>query len=179
VSGVREGSTCCEVVVRGYHDLVNGRTVIRKAAKWGGMIAAVLFSMTWMASIWWSVDWRFSMNSTVSLERGALKLCVARQPSGWAQPLPGWSFAGPGCNDPGSSRPMVWLAHRWERAGASGLDVPLLAPVLVAAGVLWITWRLDALARIRAKFSRCTKCSYSLAGLDSASKCPECGHTSA
>ena len=50
--------------------------------------------------------------------------------------------------------------------------MPLWVPALLLAIAVW---RLDTLARLRAKLNLCPKCNYDRAGLAVGAACPECG----
>jgi hypothetical protein len=55
--------------------------------------------------------------------------------------------------------------------------IPLWIPTVVSAIVTALGWRLDTLARRRARLNLCPKCNYDRAGLAADAKCPECGST--
>jgi hypothetical protein len=55
------------------------------------------------------------------------------------------------------------------------LHVPLWIPASAAIGATALAWRLDTLARRRARVGLCPKCSYNRAGLAVGAVCPECG----
>ena len=53
--------------------------------------------------------------------------------------------------------------------------IPLWPVPAVSLLVTAFTWRLDTLARRRARLNLCPKCDYDRAGLGVDVKCPECG----
>lgn len=65
---------------------------------------------------------------------------------------------------------------RWRNDSTYiGVAVPLWFPAAVALVPTAFAWRLDTLARRRAKLAACPKCSYSTIGLAPSAVCPECG----
>lgn len=62
---------------------------------------------------------------------------------------------------------------RWmDLPGVCGLP-PLIGVFTIAATLT--AWRLDVLARRRARIGLCAKCHYDRAGLAASTVCPECG----
>ena len=55
------------------------------------------------------------------------------------------------------------------------VSVPLWIPVVALAIITAGAWRLDTLARRRAREGQCLKCHYDRAGLAPDAFCPECG----
>src|SRR5262249_20025072 len=71
----------------------------------------------------------------------------------------------------------------WEfDEGSLPHDWSVLVPIWMLALPSLLTsataWRLDTLARRRARVGLCPKCGYNLAGLPPTSPCPECGQAS-
>lgn len=60
--------------------------------------------------------------------------------------------------------------------GSYALAVPLWFCLLVVALPTVLAWRLDTLARRRAKVRECLSCRYDRSRLPASSLCPECGH---
>jgi len=70
---------------------------------------------------------------------------------------------------------MRWL-FGWGRYPAGGyLDVPLWFPLILAILPTAFAWRLDTLARRRARVGLCAHCHYDRRGLVAGVVCPECG----
>jgi hypothetical protein len=70
--------------------------------------------------------------------------------------------------------PLWWL----EKNPGSPLwwfMVPIWVFVVFALVPTFAAWRLDALARRRARVSLCPACNYNRRGIPAASVCPECG----
>ena len=61
--------------------------------------------------------------------------------------------------------------YRW------GAVLPLWLPPVVTGSITFLAWRLDTLARRRAKLNLCPTggCGYDRTGLAASAKCPECG----
>jgi hypothetical protein len=70
---------------------------------------------------------------------------------------------------------LAWWFGRKSGPWGWSVGVPLwvpTVPLLLATGA---AWRLDALARRRARAGCCAKCGYDLRGLRDGAVCPECG----
>jgi hypothetical protein len=141
------------------------RPRIRKTIKWGGLALGLLLAGVWVRS-----EFATEAYITSRLEAGWDQGCV-------------WMLPGPEVN---RFRGYVRLANfgprkRYWRPLISfhspswWVIIPLwlpLAPTLLATAA---AWRLDALARRRARAGVCPKCDYDRAGLASSAVCPECG----
>ena len=138
---------------------------IRKTIKWGGLALCLLLAGVWVRSefateLWvaskWAALWHCGKvgvmpGSEVNRFRGYLRI--------WDD---GPNFRSWWCTF--TQRPEGW----W-------VTIPLwmpLAPTLLATAA---AWRLDALARRRARAGVCAKCGYDRAGLAASAVCPECG----
>jgi ssDNA-binding Zn-finger/Zn-ribbon topoisomerase 1 len=66
---------------------------------------------------------------------------------------------------------------RWEvtERGLLRIAIPLWAFAVGPVAATSAAWRLDTLARRRARLNHCPTCNYSRADLPAASPCPECG----
>ncbi len=161
---------------------------IRKTVKWGGAVVSVLLVVVWIGSGWYyvqsgtiagwyaQVHWGellISYRSGVQLEH---RFAAFGRPtySGIGLhnivgdgPLPfalSWRLLPPRSHLP-PFKPGVW--DDWH--------IPLLSPIVLAAGITVAAWRLDTLARRRANKHLCPKCAYSRTGLAAGAVCPECG----
>jgi hypothetical protein len=87
---------------------------------------------------------------------------------------------------PGGTFPDAWGVMRhsvwWYWKPSAGLDMggwqlslPLWIPFCVSLPVTALAWRLDSLARRRAKTHLCPQCRYDRTGLTQNTLCPECG----
>ncbi len=156
---------------------------IRKTVKWGGAAVTVLLVVVWIASAWFMLEWG---------NRG-----------GWHTVLSGgeWiiSYAGPA--DPASPSDLPGFVGRrlpsaqyywpvgfyftwhpkpqlsWLLGWYGQWFVPLWIPVLFFGMLSALAWRLDTLARRRARLNLCPTggCNYDRTGLAAGAVCPECG----
>jgi hypothetical protein len=141
---------------------------IRKTIKCGGAVVTVLLVVVWTVSGWVSIRWvpRIGLEFNV---RAALVGCLY-------EPAPK-NYWPPGWYVDESYTPWEWWPYRrWTWKDSSfELGVNLWVPVLVAGSTCALAWRLDTLARRRARLNLCTKCSHDRAGIAGDAKCPECG----
>jgi len=72
------------------------------------------------------------------------------------------------------SRLPMWYGW-YHDPTCAWLTVPLWMPALGTLLGSAAAWRLDALARRRARLNLCPKCNYDRAGIAGDAKCPECG----
>ena len=139
---------------------------IRKTIKWGGAAVTVLLVVVWIGSGRWRVV--YCGGRTYSLRHGCIYVDTLQA---WESPYwpPGWYVDGGG-------RPMEWWFQITSRAWYGGhVSVPVWTLAAPAALVTCAAWRLDTLARRRARLSLCPKCNYDRAGIAGDGKCPECG----
>jgi hypothetical protein len=142
---------------------------IRKTIKWGGAAVTVLLVAVWIGCGWWVAGYRANQ-LVVSLEPGVVVV-----------------ISGPYLSDPLS---MGWYAiprgefthWTWGFVNASTPESRVLFfPVWLFVAATLVpsaaAWRLDTLARRRAKLNLCAKCGYDRTGLRGGigAKCPECG----
>ena len=145
---------------------------IRKTIKWGGAAVTVMLAVVWIFGACTYFVCFCKAGAYISMSRG--QFCVMRcTPDSnlvhrednlrWL-PLPiQWNFYW-------SHSPAKAFTSSWT------LAVPLWAPVALVLPVTVFAWRLDTLARRRARLNLCPKCNYDRAGLASKdAKCPECG----
>jgi hypothetical protein len=139
----------------------------RKAVKWTGAVVSMLLVAAWALSVSWSVGWYFSSGYCVGVSSGGLTF-VGVNP---ATPATFTGFSA------GPTEPpwMEWWFAAYSDATYTGVLVPLWILWAPALLITAIAWRLDILARRRAKVGSCAKCGYSRAGLAPAGECPECG----
>ncbi len=69
---------------------------------------------------------------------------------------------------------ILRTASRAQSASASPPGRAVPRPLLLTTAA---AWRLDTLARRRARAGHCPSCGYDLSGLSAAGPCPECGRT--
>jgi hypothetical protein len=153
---------------------------IRKTIKWGGAAVTVLLVVAWVGSGWLACGWQARDGRAIFATAGAIGWVVYGQPdsdgvtttmvrsrSSWfltSTSQAPWSFSRPA---PGA------VTH----GGIVRLLLPLWPLVVGASLVTAIAWRLDALARRRARggLNLCPNCNYDRAGIAADALCPECG----
>jgi hypothetical protein len=142
---------------------------IRKAVKWGGVVVSVGLVAAWVVSGWWSVVWWSKRGDCAGIAMGGVLIGrvdydVPAKDRGLnidralTKNFQWWFWAG------GHNRPSTWQVM-----------VPLWVPAGVAMAAAAGAWRLDALARRRARVGFCCGCGYDRAGLAAGAVCPECG----
>ncbi|HMN40150.1 MAG TPA: hypothetical protein PKE29_04845 [Phycisphaerales bacterium] len=147
---------------------------LRKTIKWGGAAVTVLLVVASTISMFWSLQWN-GRSSAVGLDRARL-IVVHDGPPGASLP-PSISRTPPGWYAVRIVRRAVpcWWPETFTSPIGTGVSVPLwlaLVPALVASIA---AWRLDTLARRRARVGCCPKCNYDRAGIAKDAVCPECG----
>jgi hypothetical protein len=151
---------------------------IRKAIKWGGAAVTLLLVVVWIGSYWrglWAE--RLDHTSLSVVFRGGIHWAwhehtirddMVNRVSGMglfsAEDLPQW---------PSIVWPSVSMTDMGMRAE---LWIPLWLPTLAGFVPTALAWRLDTLARRRARLNLCPKCRYDRAGLAVDARCPECGN---
>ncbi|HVU63420.1 MAG TPA: hypothetical protein VHC70_05555 [Phycisphaerales bacterium] len=142
---------------------------IRKTIKWGGAAVTLLLVVVWIGSGWVRCLWR-SVNTSVQVDAGIL--VVIRDPTVTTvlpNRPPGWQYA----IQPHAS--LRWFMARRTAGSLTALYIPLWLPALACLLCTTGAWRLDVLARRRARLKLCPKCHYDRARLAAGAKCPECG----
>jgi hypothetical protein len=137
--------------------------------KWGGAVLSVVLVAVWIGSRWWWFGY-LSRGGTwgVGVSAGTVVIGYAK-PGVWSSPH-GFllRFADPPLH-------FAWWFNSESQPISTWWSVPLWVstiPPLLATGA---AWRLDALARWRARAGHCAKCGYDLRGLRDGAVCPECG----
>ncbi|HVU64172.1 MAG TPA: hypothetical protein VHC70_09360 [Phycisphaerales bacterium] len=136
---------------------------IRKTIKWGGAAVTLLLVVVWIGMRWSYAYW-FGGNWYLWLIDGRVVLGRQSKPSSHAHFF--WR------DPPASLRwQFVWrhTSTFWDAT------IPMWMPTILGVGATGIAWRLDILARRRARLNLCPKCRYDRAGLAADAKCPECG----
>jgi hypothetical protein len=145
---------------------------IRKTVKWGGAAVTVLLVVVWIGSGWWTLSWRCSSAIGFTVNSGSFMVRCAKQGGAQGAVNAGW-FGGY------LESGLRWWVD-WDNTPRSwAIFVPLWLPAIAALVVTTLAWRLDTLARRRAKLNLCpTKgCDYDRTGLAIGAACPECGKT--
>ncbi|MFN0010903.1 MAG: hypothetical protein ACKVS8_04580 [Phycisphaerales bacterium] len=149
---------------------------IRKAVKWGGLVATLLLTVAWIGSGWQHLSWHSQFDHPmtyvghqviVSLDGGQMAVYERLSPSGAVSYLGGhWArFTGP----------FNWWFGTVYTSRRYGLAIPiwlLVLPVLIPTA---LAWRLDHVARRRARIGACPTCGYDRRGIAATVACPECG----
>ncbi len=168
---------------------------IRKTSKWGGLwpsltswlfrwgmgAAAAVFLLLWVYTAFGGAWYLARGSFLIQLNWGCVIFDEERGLSPPPDIVDGFSTRLYGVGGAvGRFRSFIW---RWNhvRAGpvfgsfASRTFVPLWIPFIATAMCCGVAWRLDTLARRRARLNLCPKCNYDRTGLASGAVCPECG----
>ena len=143
---------------------------IRKTVKWGGAAVTVLLVVVWIGSGWRSAAFRLPGGWSVAVWAGRLRVLQVTN-----NPRPAALLF--------ILSPVEHFQLRWEFFCSSlsngwALIVPIWMIVPVTSVSTITSWRLDTLARRRARLNLCPKCNYDRAGLVPNAVCPECGEGS-
>ena len=140
---------------------------IRKTVKWGGAVVSVVLLVVWVGSGWCGVCLTSDRRFFANIVQGQARLHHTNG-TYFDPPRVGWwsvdHFSlqlGFHCSD---LRAWAWQAF-----------IPLWPFVVVSCAITALGWRLDTLARRRARVGLCPKCNYNRAGLAPGAVCPECG----
>ena len=142
--------------------------IIRKTIKWGGAVVTVLLVVVWVGSVI-ATSGRLGARWDVRAERGGLFLDWSGSdwPTDWQEAWCGWV--------PLSKVEIrLWPRGQWDNVRRR-IEVPLWIPCLTSMVLAGSAWRLDTLARRRARNGFCPKCDYDRTGLAIGAVCPECG----
>ncbi|QQS10249.1 MAG: hypothetical protein IPK69_06415 [Phycisphaerales bacterium] len=140
---------------------------LRKTMKWGGAAVGVLMLAAWAASERWYLH-HYAWPWLYGAQRGGAYLVHDR---GAMYRMPPGVYTGR--VDP--TVPKVWWANASISGGRTYVGIPFWLPAVVAGLCGAIAWRLDVIARRRARAGACPRCLYSRAGLAANAPCPECG----
>jgi hypothetical protein len=130
-------------------------------------VVCVLLVGLCICSRWRGVQGRLSNGITTYVVRGQFSIFVPRT-TRWGTEVAGFRIFE---TNPGFD---VWPVLR-TRATATYVGIPIpvaITPILIATAA---AWRLDTLARRRARVGHCPTCNYDRRGLPAANPCPECG----
>ena len=146
---------------------------IRETIKWGGAVATLLLIVLWIGSGWWMVGWMNGKGEEVWLGGGGVRVDTLGppDPDGVMTVTTDRGWVAVGAPNFG----INWRFYREHNGGFTHTFIPLWLPALLAAVVAIGAWRLDILARRRARITHCPKCGYDRAGIAGEAKCPECG----
>ena len=135
--------------------------------KWGGAAVTVLLVVVWIGSGWLLASYPTSSGRVWMVGRGCFSSFLSDRPGGFGDTLSLHSV---------STYHLQFLPSSTEASPTSHThwrewNVPmwiLAVPVLAAAA---IAWRLDTLARRRARLNLCQKCNYDRTGLAAGAVC--------
>ena len=143
---------------------------IRKVVKWGGAAVTGLLVVLWVGSGWFVGGWQVAGEYVIGVghgEFGVMHLSEA-----------GIAIVGKMTGLEGERPFRLESSFEWiekTRAAFWNLRFPGWALALLVLLPTLGAWRLDILARRRARVGHCPKCNYDLAGLAAGAVCPECG----
>jgi hypothetical protein len=140
---------------------------IRKTVKWGGAVVSVLLVVVWVGSGWWQVNVDLASGMHLEVFHGNVRAANLGAPY----------FAGQqglhlNPREPVDSR---WVLFFNRSVGSRAWEMTLWFPTAMTLLVTGVAWRLDTLARRRARVGLCPKCNYDRTGLPPGAVCPECG----
>jgi len=159
------------------------RLVMRRRAKWAGLVFCVLVLGVYVASAWYEASWvidKPNQSVHIAIGQGGLRFGVLDFDTARNYPHPRNEFHFGPLDNPSINLWPVWatqvtyLSPGPGAARASGAHVraPLWLPLLLIATPTAYLWRTDW----RAKPWQCAKCRYDLRGLEG-EVCPECGES--
>ena len=143
---------------------------IRKVVKWGGAVMTVLLVGVWVGSGWSFLEWDGD-ETQVQIAGGQL---AVNQFPGQNQIGMGWDWD----QTDGASAGIRWGFKYTNDPAHQEIRFPLWPLVVVLTCTTAAAWRLDTLARRRARLNLCPKCNYDRTGLAAGAVCPECGAAS-
>ncbi len=138
--------------------------------KWGGAVVTALLVVVWVGSGWWNLYGHIGP-SAFAIGNGVLAVPSSLSP----YMLLGWGI-----------ERSEWIEWRWwfgefVYAVEDWYEIPLWLVVAGSTVFTGAAWRLDTLARRRARLNLCPtgECNYDRTGLVAEAVCPECGAASA
>ena len=148
------------------------RRLVRCLA-WLGLVAASAIFLTWIVSARYELPLPGGPSpSAMTLWRGRLRSAwyANTNEPGWVRSPAGnsWSFDGP------DGFYVDWFPKWWSTADLRLVCLPLWIPFMLTTLGALVAWR----ASKRVPGGTCPTCGYSLLGLPSVDRCPECGATS-
>ena len=146
---------------------------IRKTIKWGGAVVTVVLVMVWIGSCRTSYSWHLPVAVFAddwSVFCGAV---VATTYTKDKQAIADWGTDEPLCPSPEFAN--TWWFRCTKGSMATDFAVPIWLLAVITLLLTISAWRLDTLARRRARIGFCPKCNYDRTGLAVGAVCPECG----
>jgi hypothetical protein len=148
---------------------------IRKTIKWGGAAVTLLLVVVWFVSGSFSATWGSKAGYKFDLIKGGVFFAYSPATVDGASVI-GWELSEV------NPRFADWQWCDWVPTCGRYSPLPgwyVLVPLLFLAApcslVTATAWRIDTLARRRARLNLCPKCNYDRAGIAKDAVCPECG----
>jgi len=140
---------------------------IFKTIKWGGVALTVGLAVLWRMSLTTQYSYSGKKDPSVGVASGCIWLNwfhgIYRD-----QMATGWrTFP--------SQVTTQWLGNSPFSRDNTRVVIPIWVLMLLASSATYGAWRLETLARRRARAGKCSTCSYPRTGLAPSSPCPECG----
>ncbi len=155
---------------------MNPHPRIRQTVKWAGAAVSIALLVLWIESGWRSLDWFSPRGNFVSCAAGRIHI-LYHEPGNTNPRIVGWnmgtvdgSFEWWFSGSPFSTRVpgITWILF----------SIPIWPAACITIAITAAAWRLDTLARRRARLNLCPKCNYDRTGLAVGAMCPECGKAS-
>ena len=149
--------------------------------KWGGTSLTLLFLVAWIGSCVWWFGWFSPGDGSVFVGQGRLTVLYFDHVIGDLFPAENMQGLPPrraSATMFGRADYIQMNVHlEWFRGPVRqpALCIPLWIPFVAFAIITAGVWRLDTLARRRARVGKCLTCGYDRTGLASDVVCPECG----
>jgi 4-amino-4-deoxy-L-arabinose transferase-like glycosyltransferase len=146
---------------------VRARPRLRRWLKWSGAIVSALSTALWIASVFGvTVGLQRGTRNAIAISSGGIIVLRWGRTQGSIEPFASVSEL------PSGSR-IVWFELLNYSPGFWRFTAPCWPFPAIALVPTVIAWRNDCRAKRRRR--ECLRCGYSLAGLDRATRCPECG----
>ncbi|MFO0859885.1 MAG: hypothetical protein U0570_04950 [Phycisphaerales bacterium] len=138
-----------------------------RAIKWVGVVLSLFLFAVWIVST--------RVVGLCALQSGWFFGFAGGQ-VGFGKENPSNRFLPPGVGFERHALGFNWES-RFRVRDTGEIEVYTPAPFVLApvAIVTLVAWRVDAIARRRARVGHCSKCGYDLSATPEGAKCPECG----
>ena len=140
---------------------------IRKIAKWGGLVAAILLVVLWVFSGRYDARVSSPNGVSASIWRGGIYVMQSRKMQS-RSPDWKWSLR----DDP---KPYWWKLSCDSVYAGWFFNVPFWIPFAFVIGAIVSAWCPEVRVFCRTKLGYCPECGYGRDGLSKDAPCPECG----